>query len=310
MKKLLAMLICMSMVFGMTVVSFADDLVDTTVEETVEEVTEVPVEEIEESVDTEATESVEEETVTEIPDETTEDIPVIETGIDAEVVTTGDRYATVTLDGEVVECPVPARIKNERTCIPLRAIFEAMGAEVYWKDSNWSITSTLGDTTVFMQIGKNTMYVNGEAIELEVAPFLTRQKTFIPLRAVCEAFGYYVGWIDSTSTAVVSSTPIETEQLVEESESTETVEPTFEPETTPAETVESETVESLEVTEEPAEDNESIDEADTVDETEVTDDVADVESETTDEVVEEPIEETESEVFEETEVSVESEVVE
>lgn len=113
---------------------------------------------------------------------------------------------TVTLDGQVVDCDSygqEATIVEGRTLVPLRAIFEALGASVEWDAKNYVVTSTLNEITIRLRIGENFLLKNGQAIMLDVPAMLMNDRTMIPVRAVTEAFGMKVDWIDETRTVVL-----------------------------------------------------------------------------------------------------------
>ena len=59
-------------------------------------------------------------------------------------------------------------IQDGRTLVPLRAIFEALGADIQWSQESRTVTGTLGATTVSLQINSKTAYINGVPIEVEV----------------------------------------------------------------------------------------------------------------------------------------------
>lgn len=87
-------------------------------------------------------------------------------------------------------------IVEGRTLVPLRAIFEAMGAEVSWDDATSTVTATRGDTTVSLTVGSDTLYVNGEVKTLDVPAQIINDRTLVPARAIAESFGCEVNWND------------------------------------------------------------------------------------------------------------------
>ena len=95
-------------------------------------------------------------------------------------------------------------IENDRTLVPLRAIFEALGATVSWNEVNQSVTSYKGFTTVTMQIGSNIMTRNGVEIELDVPARLVNDRTMVPVRAVAESFGVDVRWDEDNQTVILT----------------------------------------------------------------------------------------------------------
>lgn len=116
------------------------------------------------------------------------------------------RPVYVTLNGEAIDCESygqSATIVEGRTLVPLRAIFEALGASVEWDQSTKTVTSTLNDTKIKLAIGENTLYVNGEGKQLDVPAQIMNNRTMVPARAVAEAFGVEVSWDKDTRTVIL-----------------------------------------------------------------------------------------------------------
>lgn len=109
----------------------------------------------------------------------------------------------VTLDGEKIEFDQNPVIKKGRTLVPVRAIFEALGASVDWNQETQTVTSVLGDKTVKLTIDSNIMYVNDKEIKLDVAAEIINSRTLVPVRAVSEAFECKVNWEDSSKTVII-----------------------------------------------------------------------------------------------------------
>ena len=113
---------------------------------------------------------------------------------------------SVKLDGKVLEFEQPPVIIEERTLVPLRAIFEALGATVEWDGTNKIVTSTKGETTIKMGIGDKYFMKNDSIISLDVpAQIVGDGYTMVPARAVAESFGVEVDWDDSTKTVLLKS---------------------------------------------------------------------------------------------------------
>lgn len=87
-------------------------------------------------------------------------------------------------------------ISGGRTLVPVRAVAEALGAEVLWNDTTRTITIYKADKAVEMVIDKTTYTVNGEEKTMDCAPTIVNSRTLVPLRAVSEAFGKVVYWND------------------------------------------------------------------------------------------------------------------
>ncbi len=112
---------------------------------------------------------------------------------------------TVVLDGNEVVFDVPPQIINGRTMVPIRAIFEALGAEVEWDDKTKTVTATIDDYVVECSIDSKIMTVCGEKTEMDVSPVIVDGRTLMPARFAAEAFGCSVSWYDSVKTAVICS---------------------------------------------------------------------------------------------------------
>ncbi|MBO5454859.1 MAG: copper amine oxidase N-terminal domain-containing protein [Clostridia bacterium] len=115
-----------------------------------------------------------------------------------------DSGIKVILNGTQLEFDVQPQLINDRTMVPLRKIFESLGAAVLWEDSTYTVTATKGDITVVMQINNNDMTVNGEKITLDVPPQLVSGRTLVPVRAVAESFESIVEWDDVTQSVIIT----------------------------------------------------------------------------------------------------------
>jgi hypothetical protein len=112
----------------------------------------------------------------------------------------------VTLDGKQLTFDVPPVIDSGRTLVPLRAIFEALGATVQWNANNQTIVATKGDTSIQLTVGKTSATKNGVQIALDVPPKIIDGRTLVPLRFIGEALGCQVNWDESTQTVSISDT--------------------------------------------------------------------------------------------------------
>ena len=95
-------------------------------------------------------------------------------------------------------------IENDRTMVPLRFISEALGAEVEWVAETRTIHISLEETKISMQIDNKEYTINGETKEMDVAPVIREDRTFVPLRFVSEALNKSVYWNGVTSIVVIA----------------------------------------------------------------------------------------------------------
>ena len=95
-------------------------------------------------------------------------------------------------NGVVSDIDAAPMIQDNRTFVPFRALTEAFGATVEYDAASNTVTAVLGSTTVTLTIGSSVMTVGDEAKTLDVAPFISGDRTMVPVRAVAEAFGFNV----------------------------------------------------------------------------------------------------------------------
>jgi len=88
-----------------------------------------------------------------------------------------------------------------RTMLPVRACLDAIGASVEWDSPSRTVATQKGNVTIKIPVGVNEIIVNGNAIETDAAAVILNGRTYLPLRAVLEAYGYAVDW-DAYSSVV------------------------------------------------------------------------------------------------------------
>ena len=95
--------------------------------------------------------------------------------------------------------------ENDRVLVPMRAIFETLGAEVEWNEAEQSITAVRGTDVIKMQIGSVTITKNGEVIESDTAPRLVGERTFVPLRVIAESLDANVEWVEEENKVLITT---------------------------------------------------------------------------------------------------------
>jgi len=96
--------------------------------------------------------------------------------------------------------------KNSAVLVPLRGVFQALGATVQYDSASKAIVATEGKTVVSLTVGSRTALVNGQKELLQQPSETINGTTLVPLRFVAEAFGATVQW-DSTNQEVAIETP-------------------------------------------------------------------------------------------------------
>ncbi|MBE7041537.1 MAG: hypothetical protein E7400_06185 [Ruminococcaceae bacterium] len=116
-----------------------------------------------------------------------------------------DDTIRVYVDKTEIQFDVAPQLYENRTMVPVRSIFEALGAQVIWNGEAQTVTAVKGDTITTVVIGEPSFYVNGSRKAVAVAPFLQNDRTFVPLRAVVESFGYQVEWNQEERLAMITT---------------------------------------------------------------------------------------------------------
>ena len=110
---------------------------------------------------------------------------------------------SVLLNGERLEFDVAPIIVENRTLVPFRAIFEALGMEVDWDNQTRTAIGSNEDVTIEIPIDSYSAYVNGEPIDLDVPALLHNERTLVPIRFVAENSGANVEWDGESRTVVI-----------------------------------------------------------------------------------------------------------
>lgn len=94
-------------------------------------------------------------------------------------------------------------MQNDRLLIPIRTVLETMGAVVDWNQEKQEIAISRKDYEVKLTIQSNVAFINGQEIPIDVPAALYKDRTYIPLRFVGEAFGGTVDWNEQSQTATI-----------------------------------------------------------------------------------------------------------
>ena len=98
--------------------------------------------------------------------------------------------------------PVILEAEN-RTMVPARGVFEAMGAKVEWEQETKKVTVTsydnlteleliIDDATMVVYTYTSLMHADKTEITLDAVPQLMNDRTMIPLRAISESLSALV----------------------------------------------------------------------------------------------------------------------
>jgi len=114
---------------------------------------------------------------------------------------------TINMEGRELNFDTPAVIENGRTLVPLRAIFETLGATVTWIESSRTAVAIKDDTMVTIQVDSRTPYINAIAKPIDVPARVIDGRIYAPLRFAVEAFGGSADWDPSSQTITLHPYP-------------------------------------------------------------------------------------------------------
>lgn len=123
---------------------------------------------------------------------------------------------TVKIDGNTVDFDVSPQAVDGRTLVPMRKIFEELGALVKWDGDTQTVSARKSSKTVTLTLNSSEMTVDKgdtdsdgnavtETVALEVPAQAVSGRTLVPVRVVSEAFGCDVSWDDKSRTVEITT---------------------------------------------------------------------------------------------------------
>lgn len=113
------------------------------------------------------------------------------------------------LNGSRINFDQPPVMQDGRVLVPLRGIFENLGADVVYTPANKTIKATADGQTVELTLGQRQAFVNGRQMYLDVPADTINGRTMVPLRFVSEAMGADVKWRSASRTVAITRDPID-----------------------------------------------------------------------------------------------------
>lgn len=122
----------------------------------------------------------------------------------------------VEFDGTQMSFDVNPQVINGRTMLPMRAVFEKIGALVKWDSDTQTISARKGSKTVNLAIGSDTLTIDKgktdddgnpvlQTVTLDAAAQIISDRTLVPVRAVCESFNLNVDWDEKNRKVIITS---------------------------------------------------------------------------------------------------------
>lgn len=126
--------------------------------------------------------------------------------ISAPAFTSANNDIIITVDGAAVDFDTPPQIIEGRTMVPMRAIFETLGADVDWDSDSQTVTAYKNGVLLSFTIGSTTLYHNSIEQSVDVPAQIVDGRTLIPVRVISECLGADVDWDSENNTVNITST--------------------------------------------------------------------------------------------------------
>ncbi len=134
-------------------------------------------------------------------------VPKEKSGYDYyEILLTKPSEITVFLNGKNLEFDQKPVTDNDRTLVPLRKIFEELGATVEWDDPTQTVTATKGKTVIKLTVGETTAYKNRAPMVIDVPAKEINGRVLVPVRFVAGCFGVTTDWDEGLQKVTLTST--------------------------------------------------------------------------------------------------------
>ncbi|KAF6656864.1 stalk domain-containing protein [Paenibacillus polymyxa] len=96
-------------------------------------------------------------------------------------------------------------VSQNTTLVPLRGVFESLGAQVEWDSKAKKVTASKNDDTLTLNIGSKLAYKNSNPVQLDAATQIQKGQVLVPLRFVSQSLGAKVNWDQRTRTVTISN---------------------------------------------------------------------------------------------------------
>lgn len=119
-----------------------------------------------------------------------------------------NRPITLNINGRSLPMPesdMPPIILQDRTFVPVRHVFEAMGAVVDFHPAWQRIMIAHEGNLIVMHIGEYHFNLDNAIFQMDVAPQIINERTMVPVSFVAAAMGFVVDWDESTFTVNLTS---------------------------------------------------------------------------------------------------------
>jgi photosystem II stability/assembly factor-like uncharacterized protein len=124
--------------------------------------------------------------------------------VSGEVKVSQTNNVKVLINGAELDFDVNPVIESGRVLVPLRLIFESLGATVTWESKTKTVIAEKNNKRIKLVVDGKEAYLNNEPIKLDVPAGLKNNRTLVPLRFISESLGANVSWEGKTRTVTIT----------------------------------------------------------------------------------------------------------
>lgn len=88
-----------------------------------------------------------------------------------------------------ISCKLPGIYTDDEILIPARSLVEALSMSIEWDSVNKKIVLTYNKSVMVMKQGSNEYVLDNTPNTMTVAPAIFEGRTYLPLKAIVQAFG-------------------------------------------------------------------------------------------------------------------------
>ena len=112
---------------------------------------------------------------------------------------------SIMLNSEFVNFDVPTRIDNGVPMTPFRHLIEKAGGKVDWENMTKTVRASADGHDMMLQIGDKFAKLDSKSISLEIAPYIDRGRTIVPLSFIQEALKVDVEYDKASGHVLITS---------------------------------------------------------------------------------------------------------
>lgn len=132
-------------------------------------------------------------------------------GVGKIAITKGQRIPNIgalvlTYNKQPIDFDVAPRVENGIPLTPIRHLLEKAGGDVKWKEFEKAVLAKAQGREIYIAIGNKDAKIDGQTVEMEVAPFIDHGRTVVPLSFIRETLNVEIEYDKATGHVLI--TPI------------------------------------------------------------------------------------------------------